>query len=69
MTFLTRIQGNMFLVVQDDLGSAKKDLEEQFGKLELLDLTQMEGDFILEVTLDGLKGSGLGFLKIDDGGH
>jgi len=69
LTFLTRIQGHMFLVVQDDLGSAKKDLKEQFGELELLDLTSMEGDFILEVTLEDMRGSGLGFLKIDDGGH
>lgn len=58
----------MFLVVQDDLESAKTDLEKQFGKVELLDLTSMEGDFILEITLADLSGSGLGLLKID-GGH
>ena len=69
MTFLTRIQGHMFLVVQDDLESAKKDLEKKFGKVELLDLTSMKEDFILEVTLADLRASGLGLLKLVDGGH
>ena len=68
MKFLARIQGHMFLVVEDDVESAKKALEKQFGDVELLDLTSMEGDFILEVTLADLTGSGLGLLKID-GGH
>lgn len=42
----------MFLVIQDDLESAKRDLEKTLGVTELLDLTSMQGDFILEVTQD-----------------
>lgn len=68
MEFLARIQGHTFLVVEDDVESAKKALEKQFGDVELLDLTSMEGDFILEINPADLSGSGLGFHKID-GGH
>ena len=68
MQFLARIQAHMFLVVEDDLESAKTILEKQFGKTELLDLTSMEGDFILEIALEDLTGTGLGLLKVD-GGH
>ncbi len=59
----------MLLVVQDDLESAKKDLEKTLGVTELLDLTSMEGDFILEITLADLRGSGLGVMKLGNGGH
>lgn len=69
MTFLTRIQGHMLLVVQDDLESAKKDIEKTLGVTKLLDLTSMEGDFILEITLADMTGTGLGLLKLDNGGH
>ena len=67
MKFLARVQGHLFLVVEDEIESAKAEVEKMFGKVDFLDLSQIDEDFILEV--DILDGSQLGFLKLDNGGN
>lgn len=67
MHFLVRVQDKMFLVVEDNLKSAKSTIEKYFGKIELLDLTTMKGDFIIEVSLVDLTKAGLALMKIDGG--
>ena len=66
MEFLVRIQGHLFLVVQDDLESAKAEVEKMFGKVDFLELSQIE-DFIIPVEIP--DGSQLSFLKLDNGGN
>ena len=69
MKFLARVQGHLFLVVEGDLESAKKEVEKMFGKVNLLDLTNDGSDFIMEVDLFEGMGRQIGLLKLDNGGH
>jgi hypothetical protein len=64
MKFLTRVQGHSFLVVEGDLESAKAAVEKQFGALNLLDLSEMDEDFIIEVDL--FDESQWGLIKMEE---
>ena len=70
MKFLARVQGHLFLSIADDLGSAKKDIQEMFGNgINLMDLTDSDADFIMEVDLFEGMGRQIGLLKLDKVGH
>ena len=64
MQFLVRIQGQLFLVVDDDIEKAKERTKKLFGVSDLLDLGKMKEDFILNVEL--ADPSQFGFVKIDE---
>lgn len=64
MKFLVRVQGHLFLAVQDDLEAAKAAIKKQFGTSNLLDLSEMDEDFIIEVDL--FDGGQFGYVKIEE---
>jgi hypothetical protein len=67
LKFLVRVQGQLFLVVQDTKEKAIEAVKETFGDVVLLDLSELTSDFILEVDL--LDMTNLKFMRVDKGEH